>query len=155
MCGCLPHIPHWDPAHKPRHVPHLGIKLATLWFIGWCSIHWATPARAILEFLVNNFIFEYLQVQWDDGTCTEGLEPQLVLSPASNHLPWMGFQLLGPPTSSFLTPPLSRDHCCPLFCFGQGSSVLPIMSRSKAGRWPFSTQAINATGWASCPPLVQ
>ena len=31
---------------QPRHVPWLGIKLATLWFAGRCSIYWATPARA-------------------------------------------------------------------------------------------------------------
>ena len=39
--------PTGDLAHNPvRHVPWLGIKPATLWFSGRCSIHWATPARA-------------------------------------------------------------------------------------------------------------
>ena len=33
-----------------RHVPWLGIELETLWFAGWCSVHWATPARAHLSF---------------------------------------------------------------------------------------------------------
>ena len=45
MCGCLSHIPYWGPGLQPRHVPWLGVKLATLWFTGLCSIHWATPAR--------------------------------------------------------------------------------------------------------------
>ena len=46
MCGCLLHAPYWGPGPQPRHVPWLGIKPATLWFAGWCSIHWAIPARA-------------------------------------------------------------------------------------------------------------
>ena len=36
---------------QPRRVPWLGIKPVTLWFTGWCSIHWATPARAQFYFL--------------------------------------------------------------------------------------------------------
>ena len=35
------------PGPQPRHVPWVGIKLATLWFEGRYSIHWATPARAL------------------------------------------------------------------------------------------------------------
>ena len=31
---------------QPRHVPWLGIKPVTRRSAGWCSIHWATPARA-------------------------------------------------------------------------------------------------------------
>ena len=39
--------PPGDLAHtQPRHVPWLGIELATVWFAGWRSGHWATPARA-------------------------------------------------------------------------------------------------------------
>ena len=51
MCGWLSRSPHWRPGPHPRHVPWLGIKLVTLWFIGQHSIHWATPARAALSFL--------------------------------------------------------------------------------------------------------
>ena len=29
----------WGPSPKPRPVPQLGIKLVTLWFAGWRSIH--------------------------------------------------------------------------------------------------------------------
>ena len=47
MCSCLSHAPYWGPGPKLRHVPCLGIELATLWFIGRHSIHWATPARAV------------------------------------------------------------------------------------------------------------
>ena len=47
MCGCLLSAPYWGPGLQPRHVPWLGIKLVTLWFSGQCSVHWATPARAL------------------------------------------------------------------------------------------------------------
>ena len=46
MCGCLSHAPYWGPGRKPRLAPWLEIGPVTLWFTGWRSIHWATPARA-------------------------------------------------------------------------------------------------------------
>ena len=52
--GCLSHAPNWGPGLQPRHVPWLGIKPATFWFAGWCSIHWATPTRAWR--LLRNYI---------------------------------------------------------------------------------------------------
>ena len=51
MCGCLLCIPHWGPGLQPRPMAWLGIKPAILWFAGWHSIHWATPARAQNRFL--------------------------------------------------------------------------------------------------------
>ena len=54
MCGYLLHLPYWGPGPQPRHVPWLGNKLVTLWFAGWCSIHWATAARADI------YIFSYI-----------------------------------------------------------------------------------------------
>ena len=39
MCGCFSHAPCWGPGPQPRHVPWLGIELATLWFTGWQSVH--------------------------------------------------------------------------------------------------------------------
>ena len=33
-------------APNPDACLRLGIELATLWFVGWPSVHWATPARA-------------------------------------------------------------------------------------------------------------
>ena len=53
MCGCLNEPPTRDLAPQPRHVPWLGIKLVTLWFIGLCSIHWATAAWAALKILMH------------------------------------------------------------------------------------------------------
>ena len=38
--------PYGRPGLQPSHVPWLGIELATLWFAGRYSIHWATLARA-------------------------------------------------------------------------------------------------------------
>ena len=46
LCGCLLSAPYWRPGPQPRHVTWLGIELATFWFAGLCSVHWATPARA-------------------------------------------------------------------------------------------------------------
>ena len=45
MCGCLLHTPYWAPGPQPWDVPCPGITPATLWFTGWCLVHWATPAR--------------------------------------------------------------------------------------------------------------
>ena len=50
MCGCLSHAPYCGPGLQPRHVPWLGIEPATLWFVGQCSIHWATPASILWVF---------------------------------------------------------------------------------------------------------
>ena len=47
MSGCLSCAPYWGPGPQPRHESWLGFEPTTLWFAGWCSIHWATPARAI------------------------------------------------------------------------------------------------------------
>ena len=51
ICGYLSCAPNWGSGLQPRHVPWLGIKPATLWLAGPCSIHWATPARAQICFL--------------------------------------------------------------------------------------------------------
>ena len=55
MCGCFSHTPCWrgGAGLQPRHVPWLGIKLVTLCFKGWYSIHWAIPARAVLLSLLH------------------------------------------------------------------------------------------------------
>ena len=42
----LLHTPNWGPGPQPRHMPWLGVKPLTFHFAGWCSIPWATPARA-------------------------------------------------------------------------------------------------------------
>ena len=49
--GCPSHAPNRGPGPQPRHVPWLGIKPATFWFTGRHSIHWATPARALMKSL--------------------------------------------------------------------------------------------------------
>ena len=53
MCGCLTCAPYYGPGPQPQHMPWLGIERATLWFTGWHSIHWATPARAEHLFLIQ------------------------------------------------------------------------------------------------------
>ena len=63
MCGCLSHAPYWGPCLQPRHVPWLGIETATLWFSGQHSIHWATPARAVIKgFLMSNVFLIFFLV---------------------------------------------------------------------------------------------
>ena len=69
MCGCLSYTPYWGPGPQPRHVPWLGIELATLWFTGPHSIHWATPARAYLcsycEMVIQGIDTEVAESQRD------------------------------------------------------------------------------------------
>ena len=50
MCGCIPCASYWWFGPQPRHVPRLGIEPVILWFAGWCSVHWATTAKAVLSF---------------------------------------------------------------------------------------------------------
>ena len=47
----LSHTTNWEPGPQPRHVPWLGMELATFWFTGRHSIHWATPARVAFHFM--------------------------------------------------------------------------------------------------------
>ena len=50
VASCAP--PTGDLACNPG-MPGLGIKPGTLCFTVWCSIHWATPARADFNILNN------------------------------------------------------------------------------------------------------
>ena len=59
--GCLSCAPYWGPGPQPRHAPWLGIKPPTLWFTGWCSIHWATPARAWSQLLTQLLVWAPVQ----------------------------------------------------------------------------------------------
>ena len=45
--------PHRGPGPQPRLEPWLGIELATLWFAGPCSIHWATTSQGPRVFLME------------------------------------------------------------------------------------------------------
>ena len=45
----LSHAANQGPGLQPRHVPWLEIELAAFWSAGQYSIHWATPARAIIR----------------------------------------------------------------------------------------------------------
>ena len=55
VCGCFSHALYWGPGLQLRHVLWLGIELVTLWFTGWHSVHWATPAQTRKGF-INPFI---------------------------------------------------------------------------------------------------
>ena len=55
MCGRLSCAPYRGPGPQPRHVPWLGIEPATLRFTGWHSIHWDTPARAVIWLFDNSY----------------------------------------------------------------------------------------------------
>ena len=78
MCGRLLSTPYWGPGPQPRHVPWLGIELATLWLTGPCLIHWATPARVACFFFswYLKVIFGFMKlVQWYTPTavCSSSL----------------------------------------------------------------------------------
>ena len=69
MCGYLSCAPYWGPGLQPRHMPWLGVKPVTLWFLvrSPCSIHWATSARAGLynsysqsSLLMKTWIFYFI-----------------------------------------------------------------------------------------------
>ena len=65
--GCLSHTPFWGPGLQPRHVPRMGIEPVTLWFTGWCSVHWATPTRALFYRLLYLFIHSSWWETWGWG----------------------------------------------------------------------------------------
>ena len=67
MCGCLSHILYWEPGLQPRHVPWLGIELATLWFPGPHAIHRATPARARIKIILKVYL-----AKWQSWKRVEG-----------------------------------------------------------------------------------
>ena len=69
MCGCFLGAPHWGPSPQPRHMPWLGIEVEALWFTGWSSIHWATPARA-----KSGKFYEYI---WTSALTPLAPNPQL------------------------------------------------------------------------------
>ena len=62
ICGCLSQAPNWGSDLQPRCVPWLGIEQATLWFAGWHSSHWATPARA-WNFLLSAVWQDFLNLR--------------------------------------------------------------------------------------------
>ena len=45
MCGCLLRTLYLGAGPRPGCLPRVGMELVTLWFPGWRSFHWATPAR--------------------------------------------------------------------------------------------------------------
>ena len=111
MCGCLSCTPHWAPGPQPRHVPWMGIKLVTLWFTGWHSVHWATPARPLFSFL--NFIFFVdttdIPIYPPLPTSTQpSLLPSLWPSPHHCPCPWVMHV-------SSLANPFTFFHPVPLF----------------------------------------
>ena len=73
MCCCLWCATNWGPGLQPRLVPWLGIKPVTLWFTGWNSVHWATPARTTYWLFSNMPLGLY----WNPEAmnCTQVLPP--------------------------------------------------------------------------------
>ena len=48
--------PDWEPNPQPRHVPWLGIKPATLHFVGWHPTNWVTPAEQHYFLLISGVL---------------------------------------------------------------------------------------------------
>ena len=63
MCGCFLCTPHWGPGLHPRHVLCLGIKPATLWFTGQCSIQSHT-SQGVIYFLLLYIVFAFCKVSF-------------------------------------------------------------------------------------------
>ena len=52
---------HQDLTHNPGTCSDWESNLATLWFGGQCSVHWASPIRAWpIRFLLRNLLITYL-----------------------------------------------------------------------------------------------
>ena len=52
VISCLSHTPNREPGRQTRPVPWLGIEPA-IQFMGRHSVHWATPARALLGYRIR------------------------------------------------------------------------------------------------------
>ena len=94
MCGYLLHVPHWGPGPLPRHVPWLGIELATLWFTACTQSTELHQPGVESYFLKVLFIFrerEGREKETSFGCLPHaphqgpGLEPR--------HVPWLGIEL--------------------------------------------------------------
>ena len=57
MHGCSSCVPDQGPGLQLRYMTWLGIEPATLWSADPRSIHWATPARAVVWNIKINFTF--------------------------------------------------------------------------------------------------
>ena len=121
MCGCLSHTSYQTPGLQPGHVPWLVIEPLTLWFTGWNSIHWATPAMARHSFLTllkhwpsspdmqSSSLWPWSLPSSHNDSCGGFLH---FGGPAVQHLftPWLSFLsavLLG---CSWEFPPLKFTH---------------------------------------------
>ena len=96
--------PTWGPGPEPRHVPWPGIKPVTLWFAGWYSIHWATPARAkIISFSLFFFLKGFIYFLERGGgrekgggktsMCERNMIGCLLHALQLRHVPWLGIEL--------------------------------------------------------------
>ena len=159
MCGCLSCAPNWGPGPQPRHVSRLGIKLVTLWFTGWHSIHWATPVRASLFlFSFKRFFFSREKEGEKQIGCLLHT-PNWGPGPQRRHMPWLGiepanFQSSGwhsihwatPARTSFIKVTVPRQAykalCClpppPLSCLTL--SYIPLLPQLQP----------HYTGWTLC-----
>ena len=90
MSGCLSCAPYWGPGPQPRHVPWLGIKLVTLRFAGQHSIHWATPARALLIYIPKGGIAGLGGLTWRYESIHNSYISYLIWKLFFNHLLGMG-----------------------------------------------------------------
>ena len=75
--------PTGDVACNPGMCPRSGIELATHWFTGQHSIHWATPARAKIFFLM------ILVIYFREGG-RKGERGRETLIICLSYVPWLG-----------------------------------------------------------------
>ena len=122
LIGCLLHNLNWVPGLQLRHVPWLGIELATFQFTGRHLIHWATPSRAIY---LKKFFF-YLLIFRESELASEW-ERHRFVGPLIYafigwflYVPWLGIE---PATLGYGDDSLTNwatwpgPFCCCLFIF--------------------------------------
>ena len=85
----LSHTPDRVPGPQPRQVHWRGIEPVTFWFTGQHSIHWVTPARAI----VKRFLRSLIGVQIESSNSCLGSFCHSVLKHvfSNNVLEWWRF----------------------------------------------------------------
>ena len=121
MCGCLSCAPSWGPDLKPRHVPWLGIEAVTLWSAGWCSIHWATPARAPVICSLTSYFLNFLSLKHHVNNLS-GTSNRDRGNPETALRQLMEFQTLMPSLTQV-------PHCSPLF-YAYGIFVISAFEAS-------------------------
>ena len=136
MCGCLSHAPQREPGWTPRHVPCLGIELATLCFAGPRSIQSYTSQCRMLIILWLFYkiwcLLPFSAAVVSPGKCSPWCRSCLQAALASAGRP-----------SGYI---LSWVRVTPI-C---SSASLPALLK----HWPTSSDMQSSSQWPCSAPLI-